>query len=976
MDLILEPSAKNNFLKAWLVLGFILLLVFFDVIFLGKTLGSMQIPGVMGDGPYQYPSEFKHRALIDPGGSTWSPRPQTDFVSQTYHKGKLPLWIDTMGLGQPLAANMDSIAFNPMRFFLYLNPSPFTWDLFLIFRLFLAGIFTYLFMQSLRMPHLTSLFSAILFMLSGYLIFCIDMHHLDIEVLIPLVLLCFEKLLRSRRQTFWRLATLFTVFLTNVGGHPESTFLILCFGYIYYLFRLFSVEDSRKKFLAHLGVMIYVNIIGFALSAFLLLPFYEYMHLAASNHDVSRGHAPGTSYNPFTSDFIAFLVPYFFGPIHGSWLEGYSWHTLTRGYVGVGSMLFALTAMMGCLCSKTIKAPGVFFTIILTLMLCKFYGFGFINWIGLLPLANMIIFGKYMGPLIGFSFAILAGLGLEAMSKEKSALLWIQRSKKILFVLGGLSFMYFLKYISDHNDHYAAQAFKLFKIIDINTTSLVSLQLFAALAFLACFMWMVKLYVSGSISENRFKTFAIVLVTVELFIYIPNPGIKKSRNKRYDIFSKAPYIEFLQKNIGHQRVIGIDRHLYPDFASVYGISDLRVLDGMLPKDYMNFIQAFFTSPHDRFTGDEGIDFQDPHIKKVLNLLGVKYFLRSSASNNFIEDIVKKGHVVSRPDGGTDAQWINRSSVAIAGINKEVMFEHAPARINYPMDVVKGSKISFHFGFVPGAAAPDKGDGAAFEVLVQSQKGEQLVFSKTIDPKANDSARQWHSGEVDLSDYAGQKIQLCFITRELQSNEFDWCVWGDIQLTTPDENTLALRYNHELKIYENREALSRCFVVHDYEVEAAPEKVYARIKNPDFDIQRKIILEMDLPADAKALLKLDQGTAISASKIISYQSDEVLIEADMAKPGLLVLSDLHYPGWSVYVDGMKQEVLRANSMLRSVYLNKGRHEVRFAYEPFSFRLGAGISLAALVLILVQVALATLVAQKKTNPRLAGDFKASS
>ena len=44
-------------------------------------------------------------------------------------------------------------------------------------------------------------------------------------------------------------------------------------------------------------------------------------------------------------------------------------------------------------------------------MLLKRFGNPLINWIGVLPIANLVLFLKYEEPLMAFCIAILAGIG-------------------------------------------------------------------------------------------------------------------------------------------------------------------------------------------------------------------------------------------------------------------------------------------------------------------------------------------------------------------------------------------------------------------------------------------------------------------------------------------------------------------------------------------------------------------------------------
>ncbi|MCI0467887.1 MAG: YfhO family protein [Beijerinckiaceae bacterium] len=69
-------------------------------------------------------------------------------------------------------------------------------------------------------------------------------------------------------------------------------------------------------------------------------------------------------------------------------------------------------------------------------------------------------------------------------------------------------------------------------------------------------------------------------------------------------------------------------------------------------------------------------------------------------------------------------------------------------------------------------------------------------------------------------------------------------------------------------------------------------------------------------------------------IVNYTVNSVDIEVDAPQPGIVVLHDLFYPGWDVYVDGVKKPVLRANVLFRGVEVPRGRHKVRFAFRPLS------------------------------------------
>jgi uncharacterized membrane protein YfhO len=81
---------------------------------------------------------------------------------------------------------------------------------------------------------------------------------------------------------------------------------------------------------------------------------------------------------------------------------------------------------------------------------------------------------------------------------------------------------------------------------------------------------------------------------------------------------------------------------------------------------------------------------------------------------------------------------------------------------------------------------------------------------------------------------------------------------------------------------------------------------------------------------------------------TYTPQEVAISARCNTACLLVLTDLHYPGWQVSVDGHEQPIHRVNGLYRGVALEPGAHRVVYRYAPAALRLGLWLALAALLL----------------------------
>jgi hypothetical protein len=117
---------------------------------------------------------------------------------------------------------------------------------------------------------------------------------------------------------------------------------------------------------------------------------------------------------------------------------------------------------------------------------------------------------------------------------------------------------------------------------------------------------------------------------------------------------------------------------------------------------------------------------------------------------------------------------------------------------------------------------------------------------------------------------------------------------------------------------------------------------ARLRDPGFDPQAEVILEVPPPLPAVP----GKGKA----EVAQYAPNRIAVKTQSDQPGYLVLSELFYPGWEATVDGKAAPILKADCILRAVVLDKGAHEVIFKYRPRSLMLGAAGSAGTVALLL--------------------------
>lgn len=157
------------------------------------------------------------------------------------------------------------------------------------------------------------------------------------------------------------------------------------------------------------------------------------------------------------------------------------------------------------------------------------------------------------------------------------------------------------------------------------------------------------------------------------------------------------------------------------------------------------------------------------------------------------------------------------------------------------------------------------------------------------------------------------------------------------------------------ISENRNVLPRVFLTEIYKVVKTRKEALEYISKKEFDPSKEAVIEEDIKTEK--FLRNETGSV----KIISYKPGKIIIGAHLNRPSFLVLSESWYPGWNVYVNGVKGTLYRINYMLMGARLGKGDFSVRFAYEPITFKAGLVISLTTLPLLIIILWLS----RKKTN-----------
>ncbi len=130
---------------------------------------------------------------------------------------------------------------------------------------------------------------------------------------------------------------------------------------------------------------------------------------------------------------------------------------------------------------------------------------------------------------------------------------------------------------------------------------------------------------------------------------------------------------------------------------------------------------------------------------------------------------------------------------------------------------------------------------------------------------------------------------------------------------------------------------RAWLVHRAE-EVGDEKALARLDDATFEPLDTALVP---PASGLSLGQPAPGQEGSV-EIIARTPDTLSLRVSNPADGLLVLSEIDYPGWLAYLDGQPTDIVRADYVLRGVAVPAGMHQVDMVFQPVTFTLGLVIS----------------------------------
>ena len=141
-------------------------------------------------------------------------------------------------------------------------------------------------------------------------------------------------------------------------------------------------------------------------------------------------------------------------------------------------------------------------------------------------------------------------------------------------------------------------------------------------------------------------------------------------------------------------------------------------------------------------------------------------------------------------------------------------------------------------------------------------------------------------------------------------------------------------------------------------------------NQELDALGSLDLRHEAVADKKfqeMLKPVAEAPHDSASivTIASYEPNQLTYDVKSAKGGVVVFSEIYYPGWTATVDGEPVEVGRVNYVLRAITVGPGQHKVELAFFPKSLDVTETIAYASLGVLLLLLLLAVFLSVRSSR-----------
>ena len=519
--------------------------------------------------------------------------PWRNFDIESLKNGQIPFWNPYTFSGNVNLANYQSAVFAPLNILFFIFKFIDAWSLLVLIQPLLAGIFTYLFLRSLKVSKVSSLISAVSFMFCGFMTVWMTYGTLDYAFLfLPLSLLSIEKYFQTSKLRFALLLFL-TVPLSFFSGHFQISLYFSFFTVSYLIFKSIIQKDFRKIIIPFLCLFF-----GLLTSMPQLIPSIESYQQTIRSSIFQKIEAI-----PLSHLSTAFAPDFFGNPVTRNNPAGhYAEWAMFTGIIPLFLSIFAVFFIKS-------KKSVLFFGSASIISLLFAFNTPFVDLlIGLkIPVLSTAAISRII-VVFSFSIAVLAGLGADELLKEV-----VKRNTRNLLSLFLISSLILG----------VAWIFSFTKNSEFSATKNLILPSFLFAVGLASVL-------GGFLNKKLLVIIPIVFLILTSFDSLRFSTKWMPFDPKANVLPETAVGNFLQKNTSFERVIGSIGQDYNILKKIQGPSGYDPIYIKRYGEFLTFVDTGQLTDPPRL----GVSFpyKGKFTKEGLDLLGIKYVVYKKSDN--------------------------------------------------------------------------------------------------------------------------------------------------------------------------------------------------------------------------------------------------------------------------------------------------------------------------------------------------------
>jgi hypothetical protein len=226
--------------------------------------------------------------------------------------------------------------------------------------------------------------------------------------------------------------------------------------------------------------------------------------------------------------------------------------------------------------------------------------------------------------------------------------------------------------------------------------------------------------------------------------------------------------------------------------------------------------------------------------------------------------------------------------------------------------------------VAGGPFPDTG----LITFLKDQPGTYRISSAGLLPNGSSAGTVY-----ELEDITGNTPFRLDAFQRFEDEVGSWRRWQLLNvhyvLDRRDLDGPGLARVHEekdIKVYEVGDPLPRAWIVHST-VEADDDQAIESLNAADFDPWTVAVL----PPGSKSSLPPGGGRPGIAARVVEAAPGRLILDVTPGGDGLLVVSQIYYPGWEARVDGDKVPIYRTDYLLQGILVRADSRRVELSYH---------------------------------------------